>query len=160
MKALTLWQPHATLCALGEKRIETRSWKTNYRGPLAIHAGLSRETLDMMAEEPFFSVLKKHGYAGNPRKPLLLGAFVGVCDLVDCVQMRHGKFAIGMQSVSVTPMYDEMLTEQELAFGWYEPGRWAWILENARVLKEPISWPGGRSVWDVPESVAERLKTA
>lgn len=38
MKALTLWQPWASLIALGVKTIETRGWSTNYRGPLAIHA--------------------------------------------------------------------------------------------------------------------------
>ena len=38
MKALTLWQPWASLVALGVKTIETRSWSTTYRGPLAIHA--------------------------------------------------------------------------------------------------------------------------
>lgn len=38
MKALTLTQPYATLVAIGEKRLETRSWRTSYRGPLAIHA--------------------------------------------------------------------------------------------------------------------------
>ena len=39
MKAITLTQPWATLVAIGAKRIETRSWRTFYRGPLAIHAG-------------------------------------------------------------------------------------------------------------------------
>lgn len=38
-KALTLHQPWASLIALGVKTIETRSWSTKYRGPLAIHAG-------------------------------------------------------------------------------------------------------------------------
>jgi len=38
MKALTLWQPWASLVATGAKRIETRSCVTKYRGPLAIHA--------------------------------------------------------------------------------------------------------------------------
>lgn len=38
MKALTVHQPWASLIALGHKRIETRSWSTSYRGPLAIHA--------------------------------------------------------------------------------------------------------------------------
>jgi hypothetical protein len=36
MKVLTLAQPWATLVAIGAKKIETRSWPTNYRGPLAI----------------------------------------------------------------------------------------------------------------------------
>ena len=39
MKALTIRQPWASLIAAGVKTIETRSWSTRYRGPLAIHAG-------------------------------------------------------------------------------------------------------------------------
>jgi len=35
MKALTLYQPFASLVALGLKQVETRSWRTSYRGPLA-----------------------------------------------------------------------------------------------------------------------------
>lgn len=42
MKALTIRQPWATLIAYGVKTIETRSWHTNYRGPVAIHAGATR----------------------------------------------------------------------------------------------------------------------
>lgn len=38
MKALSLTQPWATLVAIGAKKIETRSWSTSYRGPVAIHA--------------------------------------------------------------------------------------------------------------------------
>ena len=38
-KALTIAQPWATLVAIGAKQIETRSWQTNYRGDIAIHAG-------------------------------------------------------------------------------------------------------------------------
>lgn len=34
MKALTLWQPWASLVALSEKTIETRCWSTKYRGEL------------------------------------------------------------------------------------------------------------------------------
>ncbi|MFL0196977.1 ASCH domain-containing protein [Clostridium sp. WILCCON 0269] len=41
MKTLTLIQPWASLIALGEKKIETRSWRTNYHGELFIHAGKS-----------------------------------------------------------------------------------------------------------------------
>ena len=38
MKCLSLWQPWASLVVIGAKRFETRSWPTNYRGPLLIHA--------------------------------------------------------------------------------------------------------------------------
>ncbi len=39
MKVLTLKQPWATLVAEGIKKYEFRSWKTNYRGKILIHAG-------------------------------------------------------------------------------------------------------------------------
>lgn len=38
MRALSLRQPWASMIASGSKTIETRTWRTNYRGPLAIHA--------------------------------------------------------------------------------------------------------------------------
>ena len=38
MKAITVWQPWATLLATGQKHNETRSWKTSYRGEILIHA--------------------------------------------------------------------------------------------------------------------------
>lgn len=39
MKALTLWQPWASLIADGRKMIETRPRPWYYVGPVAIHAG-------------------------------------------------------------------------------------------------------------------------
>ena len=39
MKILTLKQPWATLVAEGYKKYEFRTWKTNYRGEILIHAG-------------------------------------------------------------------------------------------------------------------------
>lgn len=36
MKALSLKEPWASLVASGEKIIETRTWPTQYRGPLLI----------------------------------------------------------------------------------------------------------------------------
>lgn len=38
MKGITLWQPWASAIACGVKTHETRSWKTRFRGPIAIHA--------------------------------------------------------------------------------------------------------------------------
>lgn len=40
MKALTLWQPWATLVAMEVKKIETRCWSTKYRGEIAIHSAV------------------------------------------------------------------------------------------------------------------------
>lgn len=54
MKTFSLMQPWAMLVALGAKRLETRSWQTHYRGPLAIHASghLSFENASFCCKEP------------------------------------------------------------------------------------------------------------
>lgn len=38
MKCLSIREPWASLIASGQKTIETRTWKTNYRGPVLLHA--------------------------------------------------------------------------------------------------------------------------
>ena len=43
MKALTIKEPWASLIINGHKEYEFRSWKTNYRGKILIHAGLSKD---------------------------------------------------------------------------------------------------------------------
>jgi ASCH domain len=59
MKALTVAQPWATLIAIGAKRIETRSWMTRHRGPLAIHAARAfpRIARDLARTSPFAEAL-------------------------------------------------------------------------------------------------------
>ena len=52
MKVLTLKQPWASLVANGYKIYEFRSWKTNYRGEIYIHAGagVDKEWLDKVKD--------------------------------------------------------------------------------------------------------------
>ena len=43
MKTLTIKEPWASLIINGYKEYEFRSWKTNYRGKILIHAALSKD---------------------------------------------------------------------------------------------------------------------
>lgn len=159
MKALSLWQPWATLVAIGAKRIETRSWGTTYRGPLAIHAAQrwSADQEAMTEEPPIRRALTARGY--HPRlirdryeswgELLPRGRLVAVCTLVACIQVtssahvkyeRHGGVTIPPHS-------------PELDFGDYTPGRWAWVLDDIRPLANQVNWRGGRRLFDVPENV-------
>lgn len=63
MKALSLTQPWASLIAIGAKRVETRSWSTNHRGPVAIHAakGFPKFARDLVWAEPFQGRLREAG---------------------------------------------------------------------------------------------------
>jgi len=55
MKAISLWQPWATLISIGAKRIETRSWETLYRGSIVIHAA-KRWSKDQRGAQGLFDV--------------------------------------------------------------------------------------------------------
>jgi hypothetical protein len=75
MKVLTIKQPWASLIMLGYKRFEFRSWKTNYRGKLLIHAG---QGIDKEAMKR----LQKYIPKDMPK-----GKILGKAKLVDCVKM-------------------------------------------------------------------------
>lgn len=47
-RALSLWQPWASLIAVGAKAVETRGWSTPYRGLLAIHAAKTTKGFDTL----------------------------------------------------------------------------------------------------------------
>src|ERR1700690_1165855 len=140
MKALTLTQPWASLVAIGAKRIETRCWRTNYRGPLAIRAakgfpGWAKQT---WREDPFDEVLRAAFGDGSWKQidpPVLpLGCVIATCTLVSCTLTSQA--------------YDERLSEQERAFGDYSLGRFAWVLEDIKPLSEPIPAKGALSLWE------------
>jgi len=138
MKAITIQQPWATLVALGEKRFETRSWKTGHRGPLAIHAG---QTVDKAAcrQEPIATVLAKIGHTAET---LPRGAIIATCELHDCLRVagNEGDHALlGPAAVTVSG--------SEYHFGDYAAGRYAWELRDVQPI-QPIAVKGRLSLWD------------
>ena len=93
MKAISLWQPWASAIASGSKRIETRSWATNYRGPLLIHAArrcVKEELVAMSANWMWRAALaltRKHMSDNRQLWDVLpFGAIVARCNLVECVR--------------------------------------------------------------------------
>lgn len=143
MKAITLIQPWASLIAFGEKKIETRSWNTNYKGPLLIHAGKKVEH-DLCQQQPFKDVLLKHGIVFKDQMPT--GVIIAKCELVDCAQIQF----LNKNSAYIdTDIKDRRIVEKnELAFGDYTPGRFAWILDNVEIINEPIPAKGKLGLWE------------
>lgn len=158
MKALTLTQPWATLIACGAKRIETRSWGTDFHGRIAIHAakglgpvGGRRGFQEQCAEPPFESVLTKHledcgamKSAYKAAHSIPLGAIVATATLKD-VKRIDMKLRAWVLSQTVTPF--------EINFGDYTSGRYAWFLEDVEPFPEPIYCNGKLSLWDVPPEI-------
>lgn len=57
MKVLTIKEPFATLIKNKVKYIETRSWKTKYRGELYIQAGLAKIDKKQKKENSYLSYI-------------------------------------------------------------------------------------------------------
>lgn len=142
MKVLTLTQPWASLVVLGVKRVETRSWRTSYRGELVIHSakGWSREDRDFAGELVRRGILPAPAadYTGRPPHrefpELPMGALVGEVRLVDVVRTE-------------TLRVDA--AEEEL--GDYGPGRFAWLLTEAGAYPPPLVAVRGKlGLWEWP----------
>ncbi len=139
MKAITIKQPWATLIALGEKKFETRSWQTKYRGPLAIHAGKSIDK-DACENSWIKGVLKEHGITSY--KDLPTGVVLATVELKDCYKVEA---TLGHVSVLSKGRTIEGL---EVTFGDYTEGRYAWELDNLQVLSDPVVAKGQLSLWE------------
>jgi activating signal cointegrator 1 len=138
LKALTLWQPWASLMAYEEKKVETRSWSTKYRGPIAIHAALSipRWLGDSRHSQDFHDAMMKIAYAnGMFESGMPKGVVLCTADLVviEPTEKVHGD-----------------LSAQEQLFGNYEDGRYAWFFENVKRFDVPVPAKGNRMLWNWP----------
>lgn len=129
MKVLSIREPYASLILSGVKKIETRSWKTNYRGELYIHASLGKSS-------PSPEVMKLVLYT-NP------GYILCKAMLVDCVYM--------------TKEYVEQMKKDnptEYLCGDYQEGRYAWVLDDVEPV-EPILVKGHLGIWNYDEKKIE-----
>jgi activating signal cointegrator 1 len=141
MKALTLTQPWATLVAIGAKRIETRSWRTPYRGSMAIHAakGFPKWAQDTCKEFAFAAELGPD--------PLPLGAVIATCRLISCIPTRELQENRIIEVDYLAGCADFVMDDAERQFGDYSPGRWAWLLADVQQCK-PITAKGALSLWN------------
>lgn len=151
MKAISLWQPWASLMAVGAKFNETRSWPTSYRGPLAIcSAKCPGEIGDIQAYWLWFHRGALGPSCGNVRElfnELPRGFVLCVVDLDDCVptQAFHG----------ATPM---KCGHMESELGDYSLGRFAWMTRNLRRLKEPVPVVGRQGLWNLPPETVKLIE--
>jgi hypothetical protein len=133
VKTISLWQPYASLSALGFKKIETRGWSTDYRGPLGIHAA---KKIDIPTGDPsFMDMVKACGLTYRDLLGFPRGAVVATCNLVDCIRMTRSNIL--------------QIGNTEKAFGLYEPDRYMWILSDIKALAKPYFCRGYQGFFNV-----------
>jgi hypothetical protein len=138
MKALSLTQPYATAIAIGIKQWETRSWPTSFRGDICIHAAKNfpRWAKDFARTELTLRRLPNR---------IPLGGIICIAELTECRETY--------------PLAQEMTAIERLYGDWSE-GRYAFKLENVRVLAEPIPARGALGFWAVPWEEAVQVMRA
>lgn len=132
MKALTIWQPWATLIAHGHKQYETRSWPP----PVELHGRMLAIHAAKADPEP----LPTYDLLDDDLE-LPLGKVVAVATL--SASFRCGS---GMMPVSISP--------KEWELGDFSPSRYAWRLDGVIALPEPVPCRGYQRIWQVPEAAA------
>src|SRR4051812_37374075 len=111
MKAISLYQPWASLVVLGIKRLETRRWRTPHSGLLAIHASRSFPDAGRLLcrQEPLRTLLAEAGF--DTEYDLPRGVLLGTVQLRRCVRSEEIDL--------------DALGDIERAVGDFSPGRWA-----------------------------------
>ena len=127
MKVLTIKEPFATLIKNKVKYIETRSWKTNYRGELYIQAGVAKIRKEVKERKGLSELYNED--------ELNYGHIICKCNLVDCIYMTK-EFVNDMMENHY----------QEYICGEYKEGRYAWILEDIEEI-DAIKAKGKLGIW-------------
>jgi len=144
MKALSIKQPWATLIASGIKNIENRTWKTNFRGTVLIHAGaspsfhdltlhLSQDQMDEAVKSGFFIPLDARN------ESYVKSAIIGQVDIVDCMLNHPSVWAEKSEpelwDMEGNPVYDRPT--------------YNWVLANPVLYDKPIEKVKGKlSFWE------------
>lgn len=132
MKVLTIKQPWASLIMLGLKKYEFRSWKTEYRGELLIHAG---KGIDKDGMER----LKKYIPENMPTERIL-----GKVKLIDCIKTSP-EFYDKVQKEN-KDIYAKSVFNQD----------YAWQMEVIEVYDNPIKVKGKLRLWNYEGGVNEK----
>jgi len=147
MKTITVYQPWASLLAVGAKMFETRGWQTMYRGPLAIHAGLKYiNDFDEGFAEIAHEKLKARLPGFTFMHELPRGCVIAIAELADCWHIigRTG----GRLSMINSNKKKLLSSHSEHIFGDWTPERYAWEIINVELLPEPIPVRGQQGLWE------------
>lgn len=137
MKALTIKQPWASLIAHGIKDIENRTWKTNFRGRIFIHASAkpAGSTLNLLNQEQQRK-WESHLYTLDRLPGYPESAIIGEVDIVDCV-INHSSIWAEKTHYPVNPAEHPI----KPIFNW--------VLANPVLYDKPIlNVKGKLSFWE------------
>ena len=137
MKALSIKQPWASLIAHGIKDIENRSWKTNYRGKVLVHASgkPDKEPYQIFTDEQWVKIEENDFDFAVFASYENTSAIIGEVEIVDCVINHPSIWA------EKTPNIPER--------GPITKPIYNWVLANPVLYEKPIlNVKGKLSFWE------------
>lgn len=139
MRAISLWQPWASLWCSEAKIHETRHWSTKHRGWLLVHAAKRRmdDIQGIGLGDILDSVFGPHWGLELPR-----GAIIGKVYIVDCVP--------------VSSMPADHAETDDYHCGDFSQGRFAWLRDAFHLFSEPIPYLGRQGFFAVPDSITAK----
>ena len=154
MKAITIYQPYASLITCEAKQFETRSWSTNHRGPIAIHAAKKRLKPEAFPSWYWKLVFDKIGDLSYDELPF--SSIIATIDIVGCYKILartpDEKATMTTRAVEIVTGEQIVVRGSEILFGEWHEDWYAWKLENVNVLTEPIPGRGQQGIWNWNES--------
>ena len=139
MRALTLWQPWASLVASGVKRIENRPWAPPawmLNETFAIHAGLRYDRDSAATAEEL------GGYP-LPKSECPRGAIIATCSLI----------AVARSAEEAVRFADGDRSQERWFFGPY-----GWVLDDIEAI-DPVPCRGFQGLWNIPDDIKRRVAT-
>lgn len=153
IKAISLWQPWASLWLSPNKRHETRHWATSHRGRLLVHAA-KKFIKDVDSDLDIILSSEFGGYWGVN---LPTGAIIGMVELVAVIPTE--KLYRSKRAFDCIDLHDD--ARSDLACGNFDPGRFGWRRGTYWRFREPIPYRGRQSIFGVPrEIVAAQIAAA
>lgn len=179
MKAISLWQPWASLIACGAKPYETRHWappRELIGRTIAIHEAKKIDKgAAQFAEELMYGQYDNHGglddkleasWGGEQCPDELMGVFghaIMPIGCVVCTAKLDAAFQLGERADGVAApaakivrritsrQMPECFTVRYDDFGDYRAGRWAWLLRDVKALNPPVLARGAQGFFELPQ---------
>lgn len=138
MKAISLWQPWASLWAhpAWPKPWETRHWSTNVRGWVLVHAAKRPNPMSDPEVSGNLDRIASVAFGATTwRARLPYGALIGAVNIDQCVRCETIRDA---------------LRPEILETGNFADGRFAWHRAEAALFEQPTAYRGRQGFFDVP----------
>jgi hypothetical protein len=145
MKAISLWQPWASLWCSPAKEHETRHWPTSHRGSIAVHAA-KRFERDFDGD-PLEGILREE-FGRDWRDTLPTGALIGIVEIIACKRTETilREWGCPPEPIPVAHWIDYHC-------GDFADGRYGWKRREFKRFADPIPYRGAQGIFRVPDDL-------